>query len=193
MQMYPNDRVRTRVAASCVACCTTEMQSDKDEALWTPTSRLTTARLVERLASNNGSMPRSNTPLSHFFLAAPAEDKQQKIPLYSAKYFQACTIGGILACGERHAFKFGMRHVTHRAQRLLLHYAGPTHTSVTPLDVVKCNMQIDNNRYKGVGDGFRVTYREGGLGNIFRGWAPTFVGYSIQGAGKYGLYEWFKQ
>ena len=35
-----------------------------------------------------------------FMLTAPDESKQQKIPLYSSKYFQACTIGGILACGE---------------------------------------------------------------------------------------------
>lgn len=27
---------------------------------------------------------------------------------------------------------------------------------------------------------------------VFFGWAPTFVGYSFQGAGKYGLYEVFK-
>ena len=35
-----------------------------------------------------------------FTLAAPDESKQQKIPLYSSKYFQACTVGGILACGD---------------------------------------------------------------------------------------------
>ena len=34
-----------------------------------------------------------------FTLAAPDENKQQKISLYSSKYFQACTVGGILACG----------------------------------------------------------------------------------------------
>jgi solute carrier family 25 (mitochondrial phosphate transporter), member 3 len=27
---------------------------------------------------------------------------------------------------------------------------------------------------------------------VFFGWAPTFVGYSFQGAGKYGFYEVFK-
>jgi len=43
-----------------------------------------------------------NVPNSRFafMMAAPDESKQQKIPLYSAKYFQACTIGGILACGN---------------------------------------------------------------------------------------------
>lgn len=38
---------------------------------------------------------------------------------------------------------------------------------MTPLDVVKCNMQIDSHRYKGVLDGFRVTYREGGMVSFF--------------------------
>ena len=27
---------------------------------------------------------------------------------------------------------------------------------------------------------------------MFFGWSPTFVGYSLQGAGKYGFYEIFK-
>ena len=72
-------------------------------------------------------------------------------------------------------------------------YAGPTHTSVTPLDVVKCNMQIDSRKYSSIGRGFKITLAEGGIGNLFRGWLPTFLGYSIQGAGKYGLYEYFKQ
>lgn len=27
---------------------------------------------------------------------------------------------------------------------------------------------------------------------VFTGWSPTFIGYSFQGAGKYGLYEVFK-
>ena len=31
-----------------------------------------------------------------------------------------------------------------------------------------------------------------GIRGIFFGWAPTFVGYSFQGAGKYGFYEIFK-
>lgn len=31
-----------------------------------------------------------------------------------------------------------------------------------------------------------------GLRGVFFGWTPTFVGYSAQGAGKYGFYEFFK-
>jgi solute carrier family 25 phosphate transporter 3 len=35
--------------------------------------------------------------------------------------------------------------------------------------------------------------REQGLRGFYRGWAPTFLGYSAQGAFKYGLYEVFKK
>lgn len=35
-------------------------------------------------------------------------------------------------------------------------------------------------------------YKGEGLRGVFFGWAPTFVGYSFQGAGKYGFYEMFK-
>jgi solute carrier family 25 phosphate transporter 3 len=30
------------------------------------------------------------------------------------------------------------------------------------------------------------------LRGVFFGWSPTFIGYSFQGAGKYGFYELFK-
>lgn len=40
--------------------------------------------------------------------------------------------------------------------------------------------------------GFGVSVREGGVLSLTKGWAPTFVGYSIQGLGKFGLYEIFK-
>ena len=81
---------------------------------------------------------------------------------------QACTLGGVLSCGL-------------------------THTAVTPLDVVKCNMQIDPQKYKTIASGFAITAKEGGLGGLVKGWVPTLVGYSIQGAGKFGLYEYFKK
>ena len=43
---------------------------------------------------------------------------QRKIELYSGNYFAACTLGGIIACG-------------------------PTHTMVTPLDLVS-TLRINN-------------------------------------------------
>eukprot|EP00891_Asterochloris_glomerata_P001677 jgi/Astpho2/1677/Aster-04108 len=99
-------------------------------------------------------------------IPAPAEGKK-KIALYSPEFYRACTIGGILSCGL-------------------------THTAVTPMDVVKCNMQTNPGKYKSIATGFGITYSEGGLKGLVRGWAPTLCGYSIQGAGKFGLYEYFK-
>lgn len=96
-----------------------------------------------------------------------AQAKAGKIELYSGKYYAACTVGGILACGT-------------------------THTAVTPLDLIKCRRQVDSKLYVGNLDGFRKIYRAEGLRGIFTGWGPTFVGYSVQGAGKYGFYEYFK-
>ncbi|PRQ43495.1 putative mitochondrial carrier domain-containing protein [Rosa chinensis] len=34
-------------------------------------------------------------------------------------------------------------------------------------------------------------FMEQGIRGFFRAWAPTLIGYSAQGAGKYGLYEFF--
>ncbi|KZC05981.1 Phosphate carrier protein, mitochondrial [Dufourea novaeangliae] len=63
---------------------------------------------------------------------------------------------------------------------------------VTPLDLVKCRIQVDPEKYKSVFKGFKVTLAEDGARGLVRGWAPTFFGYSIQGMFKFGLYEVFK-
>ncbi|KAL3032045.1 hypothetical protein AAZX31_02G062400 [Glycine max] len=47
--------------------------------------------------------------------------------------------------------------------------------------------------YKNTSTGFGVMFKEQGLRGFFRGWAPTLVGYSAQGAFKYGFYEFFKK
>jgi len=90
-----------------------------------------------------------------------------KIQLFSPEYYAACTLGGIIACG-------------------------PTHTAVTPLDLVKTRRQVDPKLYKSNMQGWSKIIREEGLRGVFFGWTPTFVGYSLQGAGKYGFYEVFK-
>lgn len=56
-----------------------------------------------------------------------------------------------------------------------------------------CRSQIDPAKYKSTSSAFGVVMREQGLRGFFRGWAPTFLGYSAQGAFKYGLYELFKK
>uniref|UniRef100_A0A2K6UIS5 Solute carrier family 25 member 3 n=1 Tax=Saimiri boliviensis boliviensis TaxID=39432 RepID=A0A2K6UIS5_SAIBB len=51
---------------------------------------------------------------------------------------------------------------------------GLTHTAVVPLDLVKCHMQED------------------GVRGLAKGWAPNFIGCSLQGFCKFGFYEVFK-
>lgn len=63
---------------------------------------------------------------------------------------------------------------------------------VVPLDLVKCRLQVDAPKYKSVFNGFRVTLTEEGVKGLSKGWSPTFIGYSMQGLCKFGLYEVFK-
>jgi len=86
----------------------------------------------------------------------------------SQKYFALCAFGGVLSCGI-------------------------THTAVTPLDLVKCRLQVDKEKYKNLGNGFKLTMQEGGVSGLFLGWAPTMIGYSAQGLCKFGFYEVFKK
>ncbi|XP_074589167.1 mitochondrial phosphate carrier protein 3, mitochondrial-like [Curcuma longa] len=101
-------------------------------------------------------------------VVARAPNEPGKIKLYSPAFYAACTAGGMACCGL-------------------------THMAVTPLDVVKCNMQIDPAKYKSISSGFGVLLKEQGVKGFFRGWAPTLLGYSAQGACKYGFYEFFKK
>ncbi|KAM1006253.1 hypothetical protein ACFX2A_003026 [Malus domestica] len=50
-----------------------------------------------------------------------------------------------------------------------------THTAVTPLDLVKCNMQIDPAKYKSIASNFGVLLKEQGVKGFFRGWVPTLL------------------
>lgn len=63
---------------------------------------------------------------------------------------------------------------------------------VTPLDLVKCRLQVNPAKYKNLINGFKVTMADEGARGLAKGWAPTAIGYSIQGLGKFGLYEYFK-
>jgi len=60
----------------------------------------------------------------------------------SQKYFALCAFGGVLSCGI-------------------------THTMVTPLDLVKCRLQVDKEKYKNLGNGFKLTMQEGGISGLF--------------------------
>ncbi|XP_064473923.1 phosphate carrier protein, mitochondrial-like [Ornithodoros turicata] len=103
-------------------------------------------------------------PAARTFSAAATPDP---VEYGSMKYFALCGFGGILSCGI-------------------------THTGVVPLDLVKCRIQTNPGKYKSIFNGFSVTVKEEGMRGLGRGWAPTCIGYSMQGLGKFGFYEVFK-
>ena len=131
-------------------------------------------------------------------IAAPAE--KIKIEMYSPAYYRACVIGGIMSCGLTHTMVSTYRVLQLDLEGMIcsactMQFFSPVVpcAQVTPLDVVKCNMQTDPTRYSSIPKGFSLTVAEQGLAGLVRGWGPTLVGYSIQGAGKFGLYEYFKK
>jgi solute carrier family 25 phosphate transporter 3 len=87
--------------------------------------------------------------------------------VHDTTYYLKCMVGGMLACGL-------------------------THTAVCPLDVVKCNMQVDPKKFKGLVPGLSVVMKEQGVAGLLKGWLPTAYGYSAQGLFKFGLNEVFK-
>jgi len=101
--------------------------------------------------------------------------KKEGIALYSPTYYAMCGIGGILSCGLTHAF-------------------------MTPLDLVKCNAQVNKEMFPSAIKGVQAIYSgkasslgfQSGFTGLVKGWGPTLVGYSIQGLGKFGFYELFK-
>ncbi|KAK3209265.1 hypothetical protein GRF29_69g1271415 [Pseudopithomyces chartarum] len=69
-----------------------------------------------------------------------------------------------------------------------------THGGFTPVDVVKTRIQLDPQTYnRGFIGGFRQVIANEGAGALWTGFGPTFAGYFLQGAFKFGGYEFFKQ
>jgi solute carrier family 25 phosphate transporter 3 len=83
---------------------------------------------------------------------------------HDASYYAYCVAGGITASSNR--------------------------WWQTPLDVVKCNMQVAPQKYTGILPSLRLLYRQEGLWRgWFKGLGPTAVAYGLQTGTKYGLYE----
>jgi len=110
-------------------------------------------------------MTQELTPVSRTMNTAATEEYSCEFG--SMKYFTLCAFGGVLSCGI-------------------------THTAVTPLDLVKCRLQVNKEKYKNLGTGFKVTVADAGVRGLALGWAPTAIGYSAQGLCKFGFYEVFK-
>ena len=52
----------------------------------------------------------------------------------SNKYYALCSFGGVLSCGL-------------------------THTAIVPLDLLKCRIQTNPDKYRGIFQGFRLTIK----------------------------------
>ncbi|BAF11547.1 Os03g0263400 [Oryza sativa Japonica Group] len=64
---------------------------------------------------------------------------------------------------------------------------------VNGIRVYNVFLQVDPGKYRDISSGFGVLLQEQGLGGFFKGWMATLVGYSSQGACKFGFYEFFKK
>ncbi|CAH9098393.1 unnamed protein product [Cuscuta epithymum] len=86
---------------------------------------------------------------------------------FSPGYYGVCAIGGMLS-------------------------SGTTHLALTPFDVLKVNMQVNPVKYNNIPTSFSTLLREEGPSVFWRGWGGKFLGYGVQGACRFGLYEYFK-
>ena len=114
------------------------------------------------------SVQRLFSSIQSIMSSSPAWNSRYSHPIpHTNGYYAKCMFGGVLACGI-------------------------THMAVTPLDVVKCNMQTNPKKYTSLPQGLKLVAAEEGAGMLFKGWLPTLVGYSLQGMFKFGLNEIFK-
>ncbi|KAI1713970.1 mitochondrial carrier protein domain-containing protein [Ditylenchus destructor] len=123
--------------------------------------------IISQLAESAKSNPFGVLPVRSAECAGAATSKPGEVEFGSGKFYALCGLGGVLSCGI-------------------------THTAIVPLDLVKCRIQVDPAKYKGIFTGFRVSVAEEGMRGLAKGWAPTAIGYSLQGLGKFGFYEMFK-
>ncbi len=70
---------------------------------------------------------------------------------------------------------------------------GVTHGAMTPIDVIKTKIQLEPTLYKSMGQAGKRIVSEAGVGALLTGLGPTVLGYSLQGAFKFGGYEVFKK
>lgn len=92
----------------------------------------------------------------------------KKLELFSNKYYAACAFSGMVSTGS-------------------------VHLLVTPFDMMKVNMQANPSKYTSVLSSAGIIYSEQGLRGVWKGWGSKLLGYSAQGACKFGLYEYFKK
>lgn len=76
----------------------------------------------------------------------------------------------------------------------IVHFGRVAFADAVPLCRVKTRIQLDPATYNnGMIGGFRKVIANEGAGALLTGVGPTFAGYFLQGAFKFGGYEFFKQ
>lgn len=99
-------------------------------------------------------------------MSTPSE---YKLPEYTVKDYASFALAGAIGCGA-------------------------THGAMTPIDVVKTRIQLEPTVYnKGMLGSFKQVIKSEGAGALLTGLGPTILGYSLQGAFKFGGYELFKR
>lgn len=98
-----------------------------------------------------------------------ATKAEYKLPNYTVGDYASFALAGAMGCGL-------------------------THGAMTPIDVVKTRIQLEPTVYnKGMISSFRQVVSKEGAGALLTGLGPTVLGYSLQGAFKFGGYELFKK
>lgn len=106
--------------------------------------------------------------LHHHSLLQDQSEAHGSIKLYTPQYYAACALGGGIA-------------------------GGFTNSLVCPLDLVKCRRQVFPNLYKNTWQLLSLILKNEGLTGVYTSYTLVLLGYGIQGAAKYGLYEYFKK
>ena len=85
---------------------------------------------------------------------------------HDATYYRNCFVGGVMSSSIRWV--------------------------LTPLDSIKCNMQVHPQKYPTFVGGLQMVYQTQGIRGLYRGLTPTILSYSTQTGTKYALYEYLK-
>lgn len=67
------------------------------------------------------------------------------------------------------------------------------HLVLTPLDVVKTNIQTNPEKYSNPIKTFNILLDEKGVSGFLAGWVPTFIGFFINGGVSYACTEFFRR
>lgn len=96
-------------------------------------------------------------------------EKQKTIPTFTVADYGKFALAGAMGCGI-------------------------THGAMTPIDVIKTRIQLEPTVYNtGMIGSLKKIVSSEGAGALLTGLGPTILGYSLQGAFKFGGYELFKK